>query len=100
MVPSGIEPTFVFTFRKSSPDVLSVDTVSPDHETPYAFQTWFLEAMLGELGKLSCLEARHGAFSTFRRRILRGGYIAWRILRSGTLKAPLDGPSTRVPRER
>ena len=31
---------------------------------------------------------RHGAISTFRRRILRGGYIAWRILRSGTLEGP------------
>ena len=31
---------------------------------------------------------RQGAFSTFRRRILRGGYIAWRILRSGTLEGP------------
>ena len=35
-----------------------------------------LEAMLGELGRMSCLETRRGAFSsTFRRRILRGGYI-------------------------
>ena len=48
-----------------------------------------LEAMLGELGRMSCLETRRGAFSsTFRRRILRGGYIAWRILRSGTLERP------------
>ena len=32
---------------------------------------------------------RHGAFSsTFRRWILRGGYIAWRILRGGTLEGP------------
>ena len=44
--------------------------------------------MLGELGRMSCLETRHGAFSTFNRRILRGGYIAWRILRSGTLEGP------------
>ena len=44
--------------------------------------------MLGELGKLSCLETRYGAFSsTFRRRILRGGYIAWRI-RSRSLEGP------------
>ena len=57
-------------------------------ETPSAFQTSFLEAMLGVLGRLSCLETCHGAFSTFRRRILRGGYIAWRILRSGTLEGP------------
>ena len=49
-----------------------------------------LEAMLGELGRMSCLETRRGAFSsTFRRRILRGGYIAWRILRSGTLESPV-----------
>ena len=34
-------------------------------ETRYTFQTSFLEAMLGELGRLSCLETRHGAFSTF-----------------------------------
>ena len=41
--------------------------------------------MLGELGRLSCLDTRHGSSSsTFRRRILRGGYIAWRILRGGT----------------
>ena len=44
--------------------------------------------MLGELGRLPCLETRHGAFSTFHRRILRGGYIAWRILRIGTLEGP------------
>ena len=57
-------------------------------ETPSAFQTSILEAMLGELGKLSCLETRYGAFSsTFRRRILRGGYIAWRI-RSRSLEGP------------
>ena len=31
---------------------------------------------------------RHGAFTTFRRRIFCGGYIAWRILRSGTLEGP------------
>ena len=32
---------------------------------------------------------RHGAFSsTFRGRILGGGYIAWRILRSETLEGP------------
>ena len=40
-------------------------------ETPSVFQTSFLEAMLGELGRLSYLEPRHGSFSsTFRRRIL------------------------------
>ena len=33
--------------------------------------------------------SRHGFFSsTFRRRILHGGYIAWRIIRGGTLKSP------------
>ena len=32
---------------------------------------------------------RHGAFSpTFRRRILRGGYTAWRILRGWTQEDP------------
>ena len=31
---------------------------------------------------------RHGAFSTFRRRILQGGYTAKRILSSGTLEGP------------
>ena len=31
---------------------------------------------------------RHGALSTFRRRILRGGYIAWQIIRNGTLEGP------------
>ena len=57
-------------------------------ETPSIFQTSFLEAMLGEFRRLSYLETRYGAFSTFRRRILLGGYIAWRILRSGTLEGP------------
>ena len=57
-------------------------------ETPSVFQTSFLETMLGELGRLSCLETRHGAFSTLGRLILLGGYIAWRILRSGTLEGP------------
>ena len=65
-------------------------TITPrEHvETPFAFQTSFLEAMLGGLGRLSCLETHDGAFSTLRSRILRGGYIAWRILRSGTLEGP------------
>ena len=73
-----------------------MDTMSPDQrafgknvETPSASQPSFLEAMLGELGRLSCLETRHGSCSsTFRRRILRGGYIARRILRGGTLESP------------
>ena len=68
-------------------------------ETLSVFQTSFLEAMLGEFGRLSCLEPRHGSFSTFRRQILRGGYIAWRIPAAGLWKAPLEGPLTRVPRE-
>ena len=33
---------------------------------------------------------RHGAFYSFRRRVLRGGHIAWRILRSGTLEGPTE----------
>ena len=58
-------------------------------DTPSDYRNSFLQTMLGELGRLSCLETRHGAFSsTFRRWILRGGYIAWRILRSGTLECP------------
>ena len=65
------------------------NTPTENVETPSAFRTSFLEAMLGELGRLYCLETRHGAFSsTFRRRILRGGYIAWRTLRMGTLEGP------------
>ena len=64
------------------------NTPTENVETPSAFQTSFLEAMLGELGRLSRLETRHGAFSTFRQQILRGGYIAWRILRSRTLEGP------------
>ena len=65
------------------------DTPTENIETPSVFQTSFLEAMLGELGRLSCLETRHGSFSsTFRRRILRGGYIAWRIIRGGTSESP------------
>ena len=69
-------------------------------ETPSVFQTWFLETMLGELGRLSCLETRHGAFSsTVRRRILAanispGGFSAARLW-----KAPRDGRLTRAPRE-
>ena len=55
--------------------------------------------MLEELGRSSCLETRLGAFSTFRRRILRGGYIAWRILRGGYIawrilrSGTLEGPA-------
>ena len=64
------------------------NTPTENVETPYVFQTSFLEAMLGERGRLSRLEPRHGSFSTFRRRILQGGYIAWRILRGGTLESP------------
>ena len=41
-------------------------------ETPSVFQTSLLEAMLGELGRLSYLEPRHGSFSTSRRRIFCG----------------------------
>ena len=45
--------------------------------------------MLAKLRRLSRVETRHGSFSsTFRRRILCGGYVAWRILRSGTLESP------------
>ena len=52
-----------------------INTPRENIETPSAFHTSFLEVMLGELGRLSCLETRHGSFSsTFRRRILRGGY--------------------------
>ena len=37
-------------------------------ETPSDFHTSFFEAMLGELGRLSCLDTRHVSFSsTFRR---------------------------------
>ena len=65
------------------------NTPGENVETSSAFQTSFLEAKLGELGRLSCLVTRHGSFSsTFRRRILRGGYIAGRILRGGTLESP------------
>ena len=65
------------------------NTPRENAETPSAFQTSFLEAMAGQVRSLSCLETRHGAFSsTIRRRILRGGYIAWRVLRSGTLEGP------------
>ena len=65
------------------------NTPRENFETLSAFQTSFLEAVLGELGRLSCLETRHGAFSsTFRRRIRRGGYIARQILRMGTLEGP------------
>ena len=65
------------------------NTLRENVETPSVFQTSFLEAMLGELWRLSCLETRHGSFSsTFRPRILRGGYIAWRIFRGGSLESP------------
>ena len=65
-------------------------TPTENVDTPSASrQISLLEAMLGELGRLSCLETRHGAFSsTFRRRTLRGGYISWRILLSVSLEGP------------
>ena len=79
---------------------LQKNTPMENVEAHFVFQTSFLEAMLGELGRLSCLEPRHGSFSsTFRRRILCGGYIAERIPATGLWKAPMDGPSTRVQRE-
>ena len=64
-------------------------TINVSHpvETPSIFQTLFLETMLGELGGMSFLKIHHGTFSTLRGRILRGGDIAWRILRSRTLEA-------------
>ena len=40
------------------------NTPGENVETPSVFQPLFLEAMLGELGRLSCLEPRHGPFST------------------------------------
>ena len=51
---------------------VNMDTMSPDQhasrnvETPSVLQTFFLETRLGELGRLSRLEPRHGPFSTFR----------------------------------
>ena len=77
----------IFGWRNKSPEdkratkwyktigLKRTNTPMENVETPSAFQTSFLEAMLGELGTLSCLVTRHGSFtSTFRRRILRGGY--------------------------
>ena len=78
-----------FCFKVMGTPCPRTNTPRENVETPSAFQTSFREVMFGELGRLSCLETRHGSFSsTFRRRILRGGYIAWRILRSGTLESP------------
>ena len=58
-------------------------------ETPSVFQTSFLEAMLGELGRLSCLElatepSPHSADGSSTTAIS----IAWQILRSGTSEGP------------
>ena len=67
---------------------LQTNTPRENVETPSAVQTLFLEAMLGDLRRLSCLEPRHGSFtSTFRRRILCGGNIAGDS-RHGTLESP------------
>ena len=67
---------------------LQTNTPRENVETPSAVQTLFLEAMLGDLRRLSCLEPRHGSFtSTFRRRILCGGNIA-ADSRHGTLESP------------
>ena len=69
-------------------------------ETPSTFQTSFLEAKLGELGRLSCLElatepSPHFADGSSAADISPGGFSA-----AGLWKAPLNGPMTRVPRER
>ena len=58
-------------------------------DTPSAFQILFLEAMLGELGRfIMSGNSPRSVLLHIRRRILSGGYIAWRVLRSGTLEAP------------
>ena len=65
------------------------------------FQTSFLETMLGDLGRLSCLELAtepsppHSADGSSAAAISPGGFSA-----AGLWKAPLDGPLTREPRER
>ena len=69
-------------------------------ETPSTFQTSFLETMLGDLGRLSCLEFAtepsppHSADGFSVAAISPGGFSAARLW-----KAPLDGPLSRVPRE-
>ena len=73
---------------------------SENVETSSTFQTSFLEEMLGELGRLSCLElaterSPHSADGSSAAGISPGGFSA-----AGLWKAQLDAPLTRVPRER
>ena len=72
---------------------------TPIVETPATFPTLFLENMLGDFGRLSCLElatepSPHSADGSSATAIPPGGFSA-----AGLGKAPLDGPLTRVPRE-
>ena len=65
-------------------------------ETPATFQIPFLKTMLGDLGRLSCLElatepSPHSADGSSAAAIQPGGFSA-----AGLRKAPLDGPLTRV----
>ena len=81
--------------RAPSPPKLGgdVDTMSPDQHAQGKCRNPFYLPVSGSRARgtrqIVMSRTRHGAlFSTFRRRILRGGYIAWRILRSGTLEGP------------
>ena len=91
------------------PFVLYVNTCSRANtprgnvETPSVFQTSFLEAMLGELGRLSCHVWKlatepsppHSADGSSAADKAPGGFSA-----AGLWKAPPDGPLTREARER
>ena len=76
-------------------------TNTPIHirETPATFQTSFLETILGDLVRLSCLElatepSPHSADGSFPAATQPGGFSAARLR-----KAPLDGPLAWMPRE-
>ena len=86
-------------FELLSPPKLGgdVDTMSPDQHAQGKCRNPFYLPVSGSRARgtrqIVMSRTRHGAlFSTFRRRILRGGYIAWRILRSGTLEGPAGWP--------
>ena len=76
-------------------------TNTPTHivKTPAFFQTPLLKAVLGDLGRLSCLalateSSPHSADRSSAAVLQPGGFSA-----AGLKKASLDGPLTRAPRE-
>ena len=109
-IPGTFEDFFDFT-RQVSVFLIIINTIlcgyhvpgtnTPTHivETPASFQTPLLEAVLGDLGRLPCLElatepSPHSADGSSAAAIQPGGFSA-----AGLRKAPMDGPLARVPRE-